>query len=174
MEEPYQRYKIRIVKKTLIFIFGILSVSCCRKALPIRSESKDSVRVEYKTEYKEKIRIDTVEVPVPAQSAQTQNRDSSSHLETDFAESDARINADGTLYHNLRNKPRMYPVAIPVKDAETTTIRDSIIYRDRNKEVPVPADLTKWQTFSIWVGRIAMLLMIGLLGWKIVRFTGKL
>ena len=83
--------------KKLVVILGVLAVSCCRQAMPIRSESKDSVRVEYKTEYAEKIRIDTVRVPVPAQSAQIQIRDSSSHLETDFAESDARIGTDGTF-----------------------------------------------------------------------------
>ena len=153
---------------------GVLAVSCCRQAMPIRSESKDSVRVEYKTEYAEKIRIDTVRVPVPAQSAQIQIRDSSSHLETDFAESDARIGTDGTLYHDLRNKPHTYPVAVPVKDAEKTIIRDSIVYRDRYKEIPVPADLTKWQKFSIWAGRLALLALITWVGWKIWGLTRKI
>ena len=160
--------------KKLVVILGVLAVSCCRQAMPIRSESKDSVRVEYKTEYAEKIRIDTVRVPVPAQSAQIQIRDSSSHLETDFAESDARIGTDGTLYHDLRNKPHTYPVAVPVKDAERTIIRDSIVYRDRYKEIPVPADLTKWQKFSIWAGRLALLALITWVGWKIWGLTRKI
>ena len=66
------------------------------------------------------------------------------------------------------------PVAGPVKDAEKTIIRDSIVYRDRYKEIPVPADLTKWQKFSIWAGRLALLALITWVGWKIWGLTRKI
>lgn len=83
-----------------------LAASCtpCRR-LPI--STVDSVRVEtiVRTEYIP----DTVFVEVPAQSERQTVRDTTSHLETSYAVSDARINDDGTLSHSLANKPQKRP-----------------------------------------------------------------
>lgn len=89
--------------------------------------------------------IDTVFITPPAQSAERTTPEKKSHLETDYAESDARINEDGTLTHTLKNKTQPKPV--PVKNSTDT------IYVDRNVEVPVPIEvpvevereLTWWQ-----------------------------
>lgn len=83
---------------------------------------------------------------------QTENRDTSSHLETDYAESDARIDPDGTLHHSLRNKPQEKPVPVEVPQTQ----KDSIVYRDRyiSETIEVPRDLTawqKWQMRSFWI-----------------------
>ncbi len=59
------------------------------------------------------IRWDTAYIEIPPQSAERVANDSVSHLETDFAVSDARINPDGTLFHNLLNKTQKRPVAVP-------------------------------------------------------------
>lgn len=141
------------MKKNLIFwaVVVVLLCSCgAGKQLPIQEESRDSVRIEVreKTVY---IR-DTVILKIPAQSAENTTRDTSSHLETDYAESDARINPDGTLYHSLRNKPQEKPVPVDVP----TTQKDSIVYKDRYvyDEVEVPRELTswqKWQMRSFWI-----------------------
>lgn len=117
-----------------------LAASCtpCRR-LPI--STADSVRVEtiVRTEYIP----DTVFVEVPAQSERQTVRDTTSHLETSYAVSDARINDDGTLFHSLANKPRKRPVPTEKK----VIYRDSIVYRDRaNTEiVEVERKLTWWQ-----------------------------
>lgn len=68
-----------------------------------------------------------------------------SHLETDYAESDARINEDGTLTHTLHNKPTKQPV--PVKNTTDTVYVDKVIEKSVPVEVPkeVERELTSWQ-----------------------------
>ena len=114
-----------INKIILGFIAFLLLTSCgAGKHLPTQTEQKDSIRIEVRKETKY-IR-DTVWMKIPAQSAENTTRDTSSHLETDYAESDARINPDGTLYHSLRNKEQEKPVPVDVP----VTQKDSIVYSD--------------------------------------------
>ena len=134
----------------LIMVFLLLTSCGAGKRLPVQTESRDSVRtvVREKTVY---IR-DTVWMKIPAQTAENTTRDTSSHLETDYAESDARIDPDGTLHHSLRNKEQEKPVPMDVP----TTQKDSIVYKDRYvyDTVKVPRDLTawqKWQMRSFWI-----------------------
>lgn len=141
------------MKKKLIFwaVVVVLLCSCgAGKQLPVQTEQKDSVRVEVRevTRYVP----DTAWMKIPAQSTENTTRDTSSHLETDYAESDARINPDGTLYHSLRNKAQERPVPVDVP----VTQKDSIVYKDRYvyDTVKVPRDLTawqKWQMRSFWI-----------------------
>ena len=138
-------------RSSILIMFFLLMTSCgAGKRLPVQTERQDSVRVEVmeKTVY---IR-DTVLIEIPAQSAENTTRDTSSHLETDYAESDARIDPDGTLHHSLRNKPQEKPVPVDVPQTQ----KDSIVYRDRyiSETVEVPRDLTawqKWQMRSFWI-----------------------
>lgn len=53
--------------------------------------------------------------------------DSISHLENEYASSDARLNSDGTLTHTLSTKPQFKPVSTE-REIE---YRDSIVYRDK-------------------------------------------
>lgn len=141
------------MKTKLLITLSIAFLLCscgAGKHLPVQTENRDSVRtvVREVTKY---IR-DTVTLTVPAQSASSTTRDTSSHLETDYAESDARINPDGTLYHSLRNKEQEKPVPVDVP----VTQKDSIVYKDRYvyDTVKVPRDLTawqKWQMRSFWI-----------------------
>lgn len=132
-------------------VAGMLLPSCgVGKHLPVQTENRDSVRVEIreKTVYVH----DTVLLEIPAQTAENTTRDTSSHLETDYAESDARIDPDGTLHHSLRNKPQKQQVPVDVPQTQ----KDSIVYRDRyiSETVEVPRDLTawqKWQMRSFWI-----------------------
>ena len=104
MEKPYQLTNILGAMKTALICTLILLLTACGTSRKLTTFQSDSVRVEVvKTvEYIH----DTVTVEIPAQTAERTTRDSSSHLENDFAESDARINSDGTLYHDLRTKPQ--------------------------------------------------------------------
>lgn len=141
-----------IFSRSSIIIMAFLLLTSCGagKRLPVQTERQDSIRVEVreKTVY---IR-DTVLVEIPVQSAENTTRDTSSHLETDYAESDARIDPDGTLHHSLRNKPQEKPVPVDVPQTQ----KDSIVYRTRyiSETNEVPRDLTawqKWQMRSFWI-----------------------
>lgn len=93
--------------------------------------------------------IDTVFVEIPAQSAERTTPEKESHLETDYAESDARINEDGTLTHTLHNKPTKQPV--PVKNSTDTVYVDKFIEKPVPVEVPkeVERELTSWQKIRL-------------------------
>ena len=114
----------------------------------VNSEQRDTVRVETVTIYVP----DTVFVEIPAQTAERETRDSVSQLENDYATSEARINPDGSLYHDLRTKPQKKPVEFQ-KPVER---RDSIVYRERvrtetvTETVEVPRQLTWFQKTSIY------------------------
>lgn len=147
----------------LISLLALLPLSACRTAKPtdppppVILTNSDSIRIEYI----ERVRIDTVtvEIPVPVESSRQVVKDSTSHLETSLAFSDAWINADGSLGHSIKNKdsPIKADVPVPVKDTQTNKSSDSI------KEVPVPVPVEKkiyietplstWQKFrmhSFW------------------------
>lgn len=147
------------MRATIILLAVMTAIGCC----PCRKASvptvRDSVRVEtvIRTEY---VR-DTVLVEVPAEEKAQTVRDTTSHLETTFAESDAAIMPDGALRHTLRNKPQQHPAEVETK----VVYRDSIIYRDRVKteHVEVERDLTWWQQtrlYGFWV-------LLGAVAWSL-------
>lgn len=129
------------MRAPIILLTVMLTVACCPCRKAAVPTVRDSVRVEtqIRTEY---VR-DTVLVEVPVEEKSQTVRDTTSHLETTFAESDAAITPDGALYHTLRNKPQQHPAEVETK----VVYRDSIIYRDRVKteHVEVERDLTWWQ-----------------------------
>lgn len=128
------------MKRILFFILLAVMTACC-PCRYLTTSMRDSVRVEtiLRTEYIP----DTVFVEVPVERERQTVRDTTSHLETSFAVSDARVNPDGALFHSLQNKPQKHPV--PTE--KEVIYRDSIIYRDRtNTEiVEVERKLTWWQ-----------------------------
>lgn len=153
----------------LVTLLALLLLSACRTtkysepAPPIILTNSDSIRIEYI----ETVRIDTVQVliPIPAESSRQVVQDSTSHLETSLAFSDAWINADGSLGHSIKNKdsPIKADVPVPVKDTQTNKSSESI------KEVPVPypvkqnvyieTPLSAWQKFrihSFWFLSVAL------------------
>mgnify|MGYP000568592437 CR=1 FL=1 len=138
------------MRTTIILLAVMLAVACCPCRKAAVPTVRDSVRVEtvVRTEY---VR-DTVLVEVPVEEKEQTVRDTTSHLETTFAESDAAIMPDGALHHTLRNKPQQHPAEVETK----VVYRDSIIYRDRIKteRVEVERELTWWQQtrlYGFWV-----------------------
>lgn len=121
-----------------------------------QTEQQDSIHVETRkiVEYIH----DTVFIEIPAQSERNHTQDSTSHLENDYAKSDARIEQDGSLFHSLETKPQKKPVPVerPVE------YRDSIVYRDRKVKVAVPVEreLTWWQQTQIKGFWIAIIIVI--------------
>lgn len=144
------------MKQFLTIIVSLLGLISCRSH---QQTMVPPERVVTQIERVTEVRWDTAYIEVPAQSAEVTVRDSVSHLETDFATSDARINPDGTLFHNLLNKSQNRPAVVP------TTIQrvDSIVER----EVPVmvyrdkpPNKWTQFKIDSFWwlIGAIAALM----------------
>lgn len=130
---------------SIVILITFLSGCGTIKKLPTSLNKSDSVHIE--TRYIRYTIKDTIYLEIPAQTAECTTRDSSSHLENDYAVSDARINTDGTLFHDLKTKPQKKPVPTE-KQVER---KDSIIYIDKEVEVPVPVEreLSWWEKTSI-------------------------
>ena len=165
------------VMKNVVFVFVLLLLMSCGSAnkLPqIGPSVRDSTRVVTKIET---IYIkDTVFVDIPSQEKENTTNESHSHLETDFAESDASIDSAGRLHHTLNNKKGKVPVP-----TETPVIKkDSIVFRDREVEVPkpypveveVPRDLTWWQQtqmIGFWIALSLLMLKYRKSIWGFIR-----
>lgn len=111
------------MKKIIAIITAAIVFSSCRTSK--QEQQRDIIRTEYRQ--RTVFVSDTVYVEIPAQKAERTTKDSTSHLENDYASSDARINSDGTLTHTLNSKPQSKPV--PIK--KPVEYRDSIVYKDK-------------------------------------------
>ena len=129
-----------------LFIATVMLFSSCRTGRQVVVvEGKDSIRIEERVR---EIKVtDTLFVEVPMQKESTTVRDSTSHLENDYAISDARINPDGSLSHSLETKHRTDTLSREVG----VQVRDSIVYREKvvPKIVPVEKGLSDWQKIQI-------------------------
>lgn len=129
----------------LTFIIGGCA-SSRRLSESVHQQDSVGIRVETRIEYVP----DTVFIEIPAQTSERETADSTSHLENDYATSDARINPDGTLYHNLKTKPQKKPVEFE-KPVER---KDRVIYKTKTvtktKIEKVPRDLTWWQKTQMY------------------------
>ena len=140
--------KISVATTVAIFLFitTVMLFSSCRTGRQVVVvEGKDSIRIEERVR---EIKVtDTLFVEVPMQKESTTVRDSMSHLENDYAISDARIMADGSLYHSLETKPRTDTLTQEL----SVQAKDSIIYREKvvPKIVPVEKGLSNWQKIQI-------------------------
>lgn len=162
-------------------VVGFISLFCsCRTCRPSETDltvlSGDSLRE--KTVYVETLRIDTVTVTVeiPAQSAERTGRDSTSHLETDFAVSDAWLTSDGSLGHYLRNKTRKMEtdIQVAVKDTylqqEKEKIRKMTVRETRTVRITAGKPLKRWQKGLMWCGGGGIVIVSGLCIFTLCRF----
>ncbi len=124
-------FYIDMSKVFLMIILALLMMcgSCCPcKNLTTETSTHDSIRVETNT-----VTVyvpDTVLIEIPLQTAERTTADSTSHLENDYATSDARINADGTLFHSLNTKPQEKPVEVKKKEVR----KDNIVYKGHTEK----------------------------------------
>lgn len=118
-----------------------LLLSGCKATHGVIVESHENVRI---IEHTELVPV-MVKFDIPEVRLERTVRDSSSHLETDFAESDARINPDGSLFHSLNDKAQTLEIPAEVK----VEYRDSIVYKETEVPVPVEKELTRWQRFRL-------------------------
>ena len=145
--------------RLLYLTLFISLLTACSPCKYLTQSQQDSVRVEVRktVEYIH----DTVIVEIPVQSERATTQDSTSHLENDYAKSDARIETDGSLFHSLETKPQKKPVPVerPIE------YRDSIVYRDREITVTVPVEreLTWWQQTQMkgfWLAVIILVVIV--------------
>ena len=145
---------------SLLFLFS------CAAPRVIEQTQRDSLYVEYR----ERIVHDTVMYEPPQESTYIQTKDTTSHLETSLAESDASI-VDGVLYHSLRNKPQKIPVPVAVTVHDKTAIQGSV----RTEIVEVPAKLTKaqerWIRLGKWATGILSLLAAAAIAGIVIKFA---
>lgn len=124
--------------KHLLFIILLMLLASCHSSRqtipsePVVLNNQDSVKetTVIKTVY---VPV-TVEVPIPQQSEAIVTAADTSHIETDFALSDAWINEDGTLYHSIENKA----VTLTAEASVPQTTTDHKVEAIRTKEIPVP------------------------------------
>ena len=134
-----------------LILIGIVFLLCgCKSGKLIERDTKDSIRIEYRERI---VKVpDTVYVDLPAQKAERTTADSMSHLENDYALSDARINPDGTLFHSLEIKAQRIEVPFEREDVERETVRDERHSANETQTVTeyVEKELTWWQRTRIY------------------------
>lgn len=159
-----------VISLLFLFIAIVLLFSSCRTGQRlVVVEARDSVRV---VERVREVRVvDTVLVQVPPQREVVTVRDSSSHLENDYALSDARILADGSLFHSLETKPRTDTLAREVG----VQVRDSIVYREKvvPQVVSVEKELNWFAQLRLWLGNVMLVLIAGAVAWAAARLVLK-
>lgn len=154
----------------MTFAVALLLFPSCRTGRQVVVvEARDSVRVEERVR---EIKVtDTLFVEVPAQSAERTTADSTSHLENDYAVSDARVNPDGSLYHSLETKPRTDTLTQELY----VQVRDTTIYREKviPKVVTVEKGLNWFTQMRIWLGNVMLVLIAGAAAWTATRLLLK-
>lgn len=125
------------MKQTILLFLAVTLLTSCKTHKTAQLPPLPVVPIETNTDTKivHIETIDTVHIEIPAQSAERTTSEKISHLETCYAESDARINEDGTLWHTLKNKTAQLTAS--VKSCIDT------IYISKEIEKPVPVIVPK-------------------------------
>ncbi len=154
-----------------LFIIGLTALvwwmlsSCC-PCKQLTTSMQDSVRVEVVERIVEVRDTAYIDMPFIKDSVTTMAKES--HLENEFAFSDAAILADGSLAHSLQVRPR----TIKVQFKKPIIHRDSVVYHNSYRTVTVEVEraLTWWQQTQIR-GFWAMLIIIAVLAaiWRVKR-----
>lgn len=142
-----------------------LLMGCC-PCKHLATSTQDSLRVEVVERIVEVRDTAYIDMPSIRDSVTTMARES--HLENEYAFSDAAILANGSLSHTLQVRPR----TVQIQFKKPIIHRDSIVYRNSYRTVTVEVEraLTWWQQTQIrgfWV----MLIFIAVLAaiWRVKR-----
>lgn len=157
----------RLLHYLLCIIATILHCGCGNlKYVPVQSQKE----IKYVTKDSIIERIDTMFINLPSESHSQALKDTSSHLETSLATSDAMIDSNGILHHSLTNKDARLPLQTKVIERTKEVVRDSIVYQDKIVEVEVVKEVTpRWSYWSL-IGNIITALLIGFGIYLKVRF----
>lgn len=152
--------QVRAVKWLLM---SLILFAGCATQRQIASEStaeREVVKIHTRVELVPVI----AKISIPAISDTRVVKDSTSHLENDYATSDAKILSDGSLYHDLKTKPQTLQkdTTIGVQRADTTSIKT--IEVEKIVEVEVEKELNDWQKVIMALGYgllVALLIWAG-------------
>lgn len=160
-----------VLSAVLVSMLFIVSGCCTQRRVVEQNttviQQKDSANTEVRVEKVIEYLTDTVYIKIPAQIAERTTQDSTSHLENDYATSDARINQDGTLYHDLKTKPQEiaseFQKPVERNDSIRTEYKTKIKYVIRTQNKEVEKELTWWQHTCIkWFPWCFILLIIAI------------
>lgn len=160
--------KVLVILVSLVMLLGCKTI---KSSVNEKTDTSDSVRIEYKERI---VKVPVyVEVEVPVEKVSTQTKDSTSHLETSFAVSNASIIwIDGVAFlrHSLENKAQK----IQKKDSVPVTEKEKIIWKTRrvtyNKTEIREKQLAWWQKGLMWTGGISILVLLFItLAWLVKK-----
>lgn len=147
-----------------VLVTAFFVCSCSVQKPQPSSNQTDSVRVEYR----ERLVIDTVSVIVPKEIERIVTRDTSSHLENEYAKSDASV-SEGFLSHTLESKPQT--IRVPV----TVTVHDTVVV-ERSAEtvvetVEVEREPTFWEQLFFRLGILFVVLAALQIGYFVIKLV---
>ena len=159
-------YMLCAVLVSMLFIVS----GCCTQRRVVEQnttviQQKDSANVEVRVEKGIVYQTDTLYINIPPQTSERTTQDSTSHLENGYATSDARINQDGTLYHDLKTKPQKiaseFQKPVERNDSIRTEYKTKTEYITLIDKKEVEKELTWWHHTCIkWFPWCLILLII--------------
>ena len=161
-----------IIGATILIVILLLFSGCrtVKKSVSEKENISDSVRIEYKEKIV-KVPV-TVYVEVPVENVSTMTKDSTSHLETSFAVSNASmVWIDGVpfLRHDLKNKAQK----IEKTDTANVVEKEKVIWKTRRvtytKTEVREKQINFFQKALIWIGFIAIIVVIILVSFRVLR-----
>ena len=174
LEEAFFQGFVRALIFLAVFFGTIVLCSffgSCRSSKGIVNETKDSVRVEVRTNT---VYVpDTIPIFMPAETVKVVAPDTLSHIETSIAVSEASISG-GLLHHSLWNKQT--PIAVEVQHKET--IRDSIRtetkWRTRTITKEVERKKTWWEQTKSYGFYVMVLLVLWCYRKEVISIVRKI
>lgn len=163
---------ITILMMIFVGVLFFLMTGCktIKKSIEEKSDVKDSVRIEYREKIV-KVPV-TVEVEVPVEVKEKFSNDSTSHLETSFAISDASmvwIDGVAFLRHSLANKAQK----IEKTDTANVVEKEKVVYQTRRvtyNRTEIREKVLPWyQKGLMWIGFIAIFIGLILVSFKTLR-----
>ena len=168
--EEYEYYESKGLRAVCIAIImaimvllGLLFVGCktIKKSTNEKTDTKDNVRIEYKEKIV-KVPV-TVYVEVPVEQKETMTKDSTSHLETSFAISNASmVWIDGVpfLRHDLKNKAQKIEKTEDVPVVE----KEKVVYQTRRvtyTKTEIREKVQPWyQKVFMWIGVVSFIIIV--------------
>ena len=147
------------MRRLALMLLLVLAVGCSPKLQPV-------VKTEIRTEYRDRMVHDTVAVEIPPKMEErTVTVEKYSHLENEWASSDASVDSLGLLHHSLETLPHkiMIPVTVPVHD--TLRLEAETITLTKYVEKPL-----KWhQKILMWLGATLMAVMLAKMIFKLFK-----
>lgn len=169
-----------VLSAVLVSMLFIMSGCCTQRRVVEQNttviQQKDSSNTDVRVEKVIEYLTDTVYIKIPAQMAERTTQDSTSHLENDYATSDARINQDGTLYHDLKTKSQEIASEFQKPIVSKDSIRTETKWRIRTITKEVERKKTWWEqtrSYGFYVLVILTLFRYRKKLWKLITAFRK-